>query len=207
MVSTWKTADEDKGRIMPRTMGTIFGLALAAGSIAFNAIHYPIALPAGGPAAGRLLGDSSLPPPSAKTAGPAAAESRRPSPLPANAGVQPVADLANPGPDSAPASRADRQRDNTADKPARMPAAFTAAKPSPPADSTAVGQAAPADGSPGAPALEKPLVPIVRPSTPAAPAEATPTLLRLPPVDPSPPAPSAAPPSDGAIPVYPSTGK
>ena len=44
---------------MPRTVGTIFGFALAACSIAFNAIHYPIVLPAGEPAAGLLLSGSS----------------------------------------------------------------------------------------------------------------------------------------------------
>ena len=34
---------------MPRTAGTLFGLALAAGSVAFNAVEYPIAAPEGTP--------------------------------------------------------------------------------------------------------------------------------------------------------------
>jgi hypothetical protein len=194
---------------MPRAVGTIFGLALAVGAIAFNATSYPIALPttelcgAAAPAAQsgenvpadetpathaiprQPLNQSARPAPSTRTASPAAVNPRGPSPRATEREVQPVADLANPRMDSAPASKRVTQ----------------------PVDSTAAGKVAPLDGgdSGGRSVVEKPLVPIIRPSS-TAPAE-TPTVRRLPPVDPSQPLPSTTRPANGAVPIYPSTGR
>ena len=181
---------------MPRTAGTLFGLALAAGSVAFNAVEYPIALPEGAPCAAAVTpaGRAAAVPATGRSAAVPAAGCGTAIP-PAQAGGTPAPQAREtPAPQAVPGALPDR--------PSASPPAVKTTSPA----AAGHGRPLPADdGANVATAKEKPMVPIVRPNESAVPAEPPATLRRLPPVESaSPPAPS---PSDDTIPIYPSTGK
>jgi hypothetical protein len=175
---------------MPKTAATMTGLLLAACSIGFNTIRYPIVSEMVGPALAYAPSGEPLPP--APAAPPMQPEPPSPASAPSNsaagnppaaqAEVQPVPDVAGAIADAA------------------LPAAELA-------DSAAAARddgAATASTSP-----EKPLAPVslAAVSGPAAAADPSGAVRRLPPVDLSPPAAGRDwQPTGGSIPVYPSTG-
>jgi hypothetical protein len=184
---------------MPKTAATITGLMLAACSIGFNTVRYPIVSEMVGPLLASAppgdvcdagvppaaSGNAAVPPAATADAQTATKEEPLPSAPAVLAEVKPVPDLATVVPDAIPPV-AERT-----DKPA-------AAKD----DDAAAGSTVP----------EKPLVPVsqaaVLGSTPAG-GELAGAVRRLPPVDPNqPPPPSGRnwQSAGGAVPVYPSTG-
>jgi len=184
----------------PKIVGAALGLALAAGAIAFNATHYPIAFPAGDaggksmPAAAlSAAGKGDIPRLCEAPAGPFRRMGTVPFSAPRGTGEGPTLPVAG--------------RPGSAD----VLVAQAGETPAPPRTSPLAATAVPAaqagePPAPQAPVVEKPMVPIMRPSSPRVPAEPSPGPRRLPPVDSASPPPAARP-ADGAIPIYPSTGK
>ncbi len=198
---------------MPKTAATMSGLVLAACSIGFNTIRYPIVSEMVGPALASAPSCGAGVPPAlgecrrdactttsgeplqpAPAAPPAQPESPSPASVPPNsapanppaaqAEVQPVPDVAGEIADPAPPS---------ADPAGRAAAAGD--------DGVAAASTSP----------EKPLVPVspAAVSGPAAAGDPGGAIRRLPPVDRNPPAPTGGRdwlPVRGSIPVYPSTG-
>jgi len=186
---------------MPRSAATIFGLALAAISIGFNTVRYPLVWEMIGPA---RAGEKVL--------------SSAPSAL-----AEPASHPPTPPPRAAPPPRPalpPRKAEPIAVKPAPVVAQKSVAKkPQPAAPGPESGQAA-ADKKPAAspkvaaaePKPQKRLVPVTQVSRSNAPADTATVgtvIRRLPPVEPVDPNATngnAAPTPDGSIPVYPTTG-
>lgn len=174
---------------MPRSATTIFGLVLVALSIGFNTWRYPIVW--------RLAGSSAAPA--------AAAESPR------GLTATPAAEPAKP----APVNPAPTLATQNAAQPAAAETNKPAAIPTSPVEVSPPISAAPVAAEkrlPVAVSQEKPLVPVpkmVAFAKPSGSAEGTAGVRRLPPVDTNSPSPAtlyASGSSDGAIPIYPSTG-
>ena len=174
---------------MPRTAATMFGMVLVALSIGFNTVRWPIVGRMVGPAEGPTLpGESTVPPATPEQpANPAAAQPASPAPTApvAAPAVKPLPDVDKTAGDDRPAI------------PLEQPADFAPTAGENPS-SASIRQ-------------QTPLVPVPRTRTstePAAGIEYDGTVRRLPPVDPSEPPPVSGnrPSSDGALPVYPSTG-
>ena len=187
---------------MPRSAATIFGLALAAISIGFNTVRYPLVWEMIGPA---RAGEKAVL--SSASSAPAEPASHSPTPPP----------RAAPPPRPAPPPR---KAEPIAVKPAPVVAQKSVAKkPQPAAASPKNGEAA-AGQKPAAnkqvaavpPKPQKQLVPVTQVSLSNAPADAATVdtvIRRLPPVEPTDanaPSRSIPPTPDGSIPIYPTTG-
>ena len=167
-----------RGKHMPRSAATIFGLALAACSIGFNTVRYPMVWEMIGPA---RVGERAL--------------SSVPSPP-----AEPASHPPTPPPRAAPPSRpapSPRKAEPIAVKPAPVVAQKSVAKQPQPAAAGPKNDQAAAGPKPAAtkqvaaaPKPQKQLVPVTQVSLPNAPADAATigtVIRRLPPVDPADP--------------------